>query len=115
MIFPDLIPVCTILFRNLITSTNSNFDFKWCPREDLLARVADKLSKSIEPVIQTRKFLQYLESKLRTVSKFFTFQKTRCHLIKDPEKLQAFTPNKIHALTPAELNILVFPLEELYS
>ena len=98
-----------LLFRQLIESTNSNIRFQHLPREDLVSRVSDKLSKMVSAIFRRHLLLSALQklfpgfpSQVFFVSSPTTFQKL------SPQGQATSTP-KILSLYQKRHGVFVFP------
>jgi len=93
-----------INYRQLISATKSKFDFKWTPREDIYARLADALSKNTNPSFNKTKLLNILWKHNRELR-----HQQICFLA-DPDNIKKLLPENLHAFHKADKHyVLIFP------
>ena len=94
-----------IQFRSLLATFETDFDFIWIPREDLLTRVADTLSKAKAPTYSLSILIRFLRRTLK-----ITLKNYMCVIT--PTHLSCFLPNNLHKLHKHKLkkvHIFILP------
>jgi len=93
-----------INYRKLIAATNSKFDFKWTPREDIYARLADALSKKTNPSFDKGKLKAIIWKHNREL------RKQNFIFLTDPDKIQRLLPENLHKFKKFDRHyVIIFP------